>query len=68
MELMTQLVPRTEEALSNLSLRVTFSAGAATFLTPADGIDEMVQGRRSAHVRSEAFQEGKLSTRGGGAR
>ncbi len=57
-ELMTQLVPRTEEALSNLSMRVTFSAGAATFLTPADGIDEMVQ------VADQLMYEAKRSKKG----
>jgi diguanylate cyclase (GGDEF)-like protein len=41
-ELVTQLVSRTQKALSNLPMDVTFSAGAATFLVPPHDIDEMV--------------------------
>lgn len=57
-ELMTQLVSRTQEVLSNLSMRVTFSTGAATFLIPAHSIDEMVK------VADDLMYEAKRSKKG----
>jgi diguanylate cyclase (GGDEF)-like protein len=57
-ELLTQLVSRTQEALSNLPMQVTFSAGAATFLVPAHDIDEMVRVADELMYEAKRYEKG----------
>ena len=67
-ELMNHLVPRTLEALAGLPMPVTFSAGAATFLSPPNRVNEIIEAADALmyQVKHEAKGGFKHTIVGGG--
>jgi diguanylate cyclase (GGDEF)-like protein len=59
-DVLSQLVARTQETLTDLPMPVTFSAGAATFLVPVREIDEMVRVADKLMYEAKRYAKGSF--------